>query len=204
MYVEDNKHQSTKVVHQDSSLTTFRLKKRLEMLTLLLIVIGALNWGLVGLFNFNLVSFIGKHTFSWVEKFVYILVGVSSLVHIVSRNFYLSFLGESVFPCNSMLPKTPEHADTEVKITTTPNSNVVYWAAETHKEVMENPWVAYAEYSNAGVTRSDVNGVAVLKFRTPASYKVAHGLKTLAPHVHYRVCQYPGILSEVKTVMIAA
>jgi uncharacterized protein len=186
--------------NKSTNFKVFMIKKRVEIITLLFIVIGALNWGLVGLFDFNLVKFVASYTFSWVEKLVYVVVGLSSLVHIISRNYYLSFLGESVFPCDSMMEKTPENADTEVKIQTTPNANVVYWAAETHKEVSENPWIAYAEYSNAGVTRSDVNGVAVLKFRTPGSYKVKHGLKTLAPHVHYRVCKFPGMLSEVETV----
>lgn len=192
----DKKQQSK----SSSALVSFMIKKRIEIFTLFVIVIGALNWGLIGLFNFNLVAFIAKYTFSWIENVIYIIVGVSALLHIVSRNYYLSFLGESVFPCNSMIEKVPEHSDVEVKIQTTPNANVVYWAAETHKEVSENPWIAYAEYSNAGVTRSDVNGVAALRFRAPGSYKVAHGLKTLSPHVHYRVCKFPGMLSEVQTV----
>jgi hypothetical protein len=102
-----------------------------------------------------------------------------------------------------MTTKIPLNADTQVKIEVAPNSNVIYWAAEQHKEVMDNPWVAYAENSNAGVVKSDVNGVAVLKFRKPASYKVKSGLKTLAPHVHYRVCNVPGMLSEVKTVFVS-
>lgn len=187
-------------VTKPKGLKTFLIKKRMEIITLFFIVIGALNWGLVGLFDFNLVNFVANYTFLWIEKVVYIIVGLSSLIHIISRNYYLSFLGESAFPCDSMVEKTPENADTQVKIQTTPNANVIYWAAETHKEVSKNPWIAYAEYSNAGVTRSDVNGVAVLKFRTPGSYKVAHGFKTLRPHVHYRVCNFPGMLSEVKTV----
>jgi uncharacterized membrane protein YuzA (DUF378 family) len=179
--------------------TVYYWRKKVEMITLLLIVVGGLNWGLVGLFNFNLVSFIAKHTFSWMETIVYILVGVSAILHIASRNYYLPFLGETAFPCNSMITKVPENANTEVKIETTPNSNVIYWATETHKEVMDNPWVAYEEFSNAGVARSDVNGVAILRFRTPSAYKVA-SFKTLSPHVHYRVCKSPGMLSEVKTV----
>lgn len=188
----------------EQKLKTFIIKKRIEIFSLLFIVIGALNWGLIGLFDFNAVGFIAKYTVSWIEKLVYVLVGISSLVHIASRNYYLSFLGESVFPCTHMIEKIPENADVEVQIQTNPNSNVVYWAAETNKEVSENPWIAYAEYSNAGVTRSDINGVATLRIRMPGSYKVKHGLKTLAPHVHYRVCKFPGMLSEVKTVFTTA
>lgn len=181
--------------------TRLMMMKRIELWTLFLIVAGALNWGLVGLFNFNLVSFIAKHTFSHLEYIVYILVGVSALFHILSRNYYLPFLGDTVFPCSSMVEKTPENANMTVKIETEPNVNVIFWASESHTEVMKNPWVAYEQYSNAGVTRSDVNGVATLKFRAPSAYSV--GFKTLAPHVHYRVCKYPGMLSEVKTVFVS-
>lgn len=44
----------------------------------LLVVVGALNWGLVGAFDFNLVNTLLG---SWpvVERVVYILVGVSAL-----------------------------------------------------------------------------------------------------------------------------
>ena len=43
-----------------------------------LVIIGALNWGLVGIFNFNLVSFIfGEMTV--LSRIVYILVGLSAL-----------------------------------------------------------------------------------------------------------------------------
>jgi uncharacterized membrane protein YuzA (DUF378 family) len=178
------------------------MKKKLELVTFALIVIGALNWGLVGVFKFNVVEFIGRYTSSHLETLVYVLVGISALVNIMSRNYYLPFLGDAVFPCNSMLEKVPQNADVQVKVEVTPNSNVIFWASETNKDIMENPWVAYAEYSNAGVARSDVNGVAVLKFRTPSSYKVPSGMKTLAPHVHYRVCSQPGMLGEVKSVFM--
>lgn len=46
--------------------------------TLLLTVVGALNWGLVGLFNFNLVeALLGSAP--GLIKLVYILVGVSAV-----------------------------------------------------------------------------------------------------------------------------
>lgn len=52
--------------------------KWVEQLGMLLVVVGALNWGLVGLLNLNLVnSLLG----AWptVEKLVYVLVGLSGL-----------------------------------------------------------------------------------------------------------------------------
>lgn len=52
--------------------------KLLHMLAFVLVVVGALNWGLVGLMDWNLVSsLLGEG--SMLEKLVYILVGVSGL-----------------------------------------------------------------------------------------------------------------------------
>lgn len=48
-----------------------------------LVIVGALNWGLVGIFNFNLVSAIFG---SWpmVVRIVYILVGLSGIAMLVT------------------------------------------------------------------------------------------------------------------------
>lgn len=52
--------------------------KALHMVVFTLVVVGALNWGLVGLFNFNLVSaLLGVD--SALEKLVYVLVGLSAV-----------------------------------------------------------------------------------------------------------------------------
>ncbi|MBI4037427.1 DUF378 domain-containing protein [Candidatus Curtissbacteria bacterium] len=52
--------------------------KALHMLTFSLVVIGALNWGLVGLFQFNLVETV-LGSFSNLVRVVYILVGASAV-----------------------------------------------------------------------------------------------------------------------------
>ncbi|MEZ4180042.1 MAG: DUF378 domain-containing protein [Candidatus Doudnabacteria bacterium] len=52
--------------------------KALHIVTFLLLFVGGINWGLVGLFDFNLVNLIfGSMT--WLENLVYILVGVSAI-----------------------------------------------------------------------------------------------------------------------------
>ncbi len=52
--------------------------KALNATALVLIIVGGLNWGLVGLFDFNLVSAIfGVDT--WLTNLVYILVGISAI-----------------------------------------------------------------------------------------------------------------------------
>ncbi|MBP9815747.1 DUF378 domain-containing protein [Candidatus Woesebacteria bacterium] len=51
--------------------------KNMHTLTYLLMVVGALNWGLVGLFDFNLVNTL-VGSMPMLEKLVYILVGLSA------------------------------------------------------------------------------------------------------------------------------
>ena len=54
----------------------------LNKITLLLLIIGGLNWGLVGLFDFDLVAAIFGEM-SVISRIVYVLVGVSALAQIV-------------------------------------------------------------------------------------------------------------------------
>lgn len=52
--------------------------KIVDKIALVLIIIGAINWGLVGIFNFNLVDAIFG-TMSIVSRIIYALVGISGL-----------------------------------------------------------------------------------------------------------------------------
>ena len=52
--------------------------KVIDKIALVLIIIGAINWGLIGFFNFNLVAVIfGEVT--WISRVIYALVGISGL-----------------------------------------------------------------------------------------------------------------------------
>ena len=139
-------------------------------------------------------------------SFVVVLIVVASIIYnMFNRNFYLSFLGCSVYPCGSLAEKVPRNADTTVTVQAKPNVNVIYWASEpspTVNQPIDNPWDAYANYDNSGVVRADSTGKAVLSFRNPSTYQVGLMNKTLKQHVHYRECRHPGMLSEVKTIMI--
>lgn len=52
--------------------------KVIDTIALILVIIGAINWGLVGLFNFNLVDTIFG-AMSVVSRIIYTLVGISGL-----------------------------------------------------------------------------------------------------------------------------
>ncbi|MGL5258671.1 MAG: DUF378 domain-containing protein [Lachnospiraceae bacterium] len=52
--------------------------KILSYTTIAVVMIGAINWGLIGIFQFNLVSFLfGDMT--WLSRIVYTLVGICGL-----------------------------------------------------------------------------------------------------------------------------
>jgi hypothetical protein len=142
-----------------------------------------------------------------VGKIISIIAGIGALYLCVRRDYYLPFLGKMVYPCGSLSEKTPLKADTSVRIITRPNANIVYWASESSDNadvIHDNPWLAYDLYANTGVVRSDVNGVAVLKFRRPSSYKTPGFMKRVLPaHVHYRVCdENGGMVGRVETMMV--
>lgn len=52
--------------------------KIIDKIALVLIIIGAINWGLVGFFKFNLVDSIFG-TMSIISRIIYALVGISGL-----------------------------------------------------------------------------------------------------------------------------
>lgn len=52
--------------------------KALDCLALTIAIIGAINWGLIGLFRFDLVAFIFGNM-SWISRVIYTLVGISGL-----------------------------------------------------------------------------------------------------------------------------
>ena len=52
--------------------------KYLDGTALTIAIIGAVNWGLIGLFRFDLVAFLFGDM-SWFSRIVYVLVGISGL-----------------------------------------------------------------------------------------------------------------------------
>ena len=52
--------------------------KYLDCIALTIAIIGAVNWGLIGFFSFDLVAFIFG-SMSWISRIIYVLVGISGL-----------------------------------------------------------------------------------------------------------------------------
>lgn len=60
--------------------------KTINYVALTVTIIGAINWGLIGLLNFDLVAFIFGEM-SWISRIVYSLVGLSGI-------YLITFFGQ--------------------------------------------------------------------------------------------------------------
>ena len=67
--------------------------KTLKMVAYLLVVVGALNWGLVGLMDVNLVNLLLGSS-PMLEKVVYVLVGLSAVWVLVDYDKYSKAWGK--------------------------------------------------------------------------------------------------------------
>ena len=54
--------------------------RTLEIIALVLTIIGAITWGLIGLFDFNLVALIFGGAEGLFTKIIYILVGIAGIL----------------------------------------------------------------------------------------------------------------------------
>ena len=184
-----------------------RTEIRLHMAAAALLVVGGVAWAVYAAADVNVLAALNDATGGVAGTAVGLAVGLAAAWCLLRRDFYLPFLGQTALPCDALVEKTPADADVAVTVRgLAPGTNVVYWAAERVEEVgrvVASPWAAYDRYTNTGVARADAQGVAVLRVRRPVAYQVPSG-RTLAPHVHYRVCRGGGLLGRVLTAPLTS
>jgi len=56
--------------------------KTLQRVALVLTIIGALNWGLVGLFEFDLVASLFGGTEEIISRIIYTIIGLAGIINI--------------------------------------------------------------------------------------------------------------------------
>ena len=168
---------------------------------ILLIVIGALNWLMIGVMNINILErLVGPR----ISTGLYLLVGLSALYVMFDRDTYLPFLGPTLVPCSVLQVREPPGATKEVKVVIEPHTKIMYWAAEPASDGLKNvkSWMdAYQKYDNAGVAVSNGDGVVIMKVRDPQSYKVPF-MGKIESHIHYRVCGDSGFMGRVSTTYL--
>lgn len=58
--------------------------KALDFTALTLVIVGAINWGLIGFFKFNLISTIFGGETSIISRIIYAIVGIAGLYSITT------------------------------------------------------------------------------------------------------------------------
>jgi uncharacterized membrane protein YuzA (DUF378 family) len=185
-------------------MDTTYAKKFIFKIAMVLILIGALNWLSVGVFQYNPVEKLLGYR-SPASRFVYIIVGICALSILFDRDTYLPFLGETVMPSTFLPEQIPENADTQVEVHVEPGAKVLYWAAEPSTEGLKKikDWRgAYMKFMNVGVVKANEDGVAVLFVRKPQAYVVPWKGR-IEPHIHFRICKENGLMSRIKTVYVS-
>jgi uncharacterized membrane protein YuzA (DUF378 family) len=174
-------------------------QKKVFMVCIILVIVGAINWLIIGLIDFNIFDGLGPFA-----KIIYIAVGVAAIMIMFNRDTYLPFLGETVMPCTLLQDRVPSGANIDLMIKGPPGKKVIYWAAEPATQHLDklNTWKeAYGDFMNIGVATIRADGAAILSVRKPQSYTVPWK-GPLEAHVHYRICGDNGIMSRVETVPI--
>ena len=56
--------------------------KTLQRIALVLTIVGALNWGLIGFFDFNLVTSLFGDTNSVISRIIYSIIAIAGVINI--------------------------------------------------------------------------------------------------------------------------
>jgi len=56
--------------------------KKVDLAASILLVLGGLNWGLVGFFDFNFIEYFICRL--WLDRLIYVFIGFAALYHAVS------------------------------------------------------------------------------------------------------------------------
>ena len=191
--------------------------QKLYMIYLALVLVGALNWGLVAI-GYNPVEMLSNFINNGLNRLlnsnrnyhfntiIYSLVAVSAIILAIQRDVWLPFLGRSVLPSALVPLKNPTAVDTVVEVYTKPNTKIAYWAAlpikngdgDDDSDSEPDVMTAYGDFSNSGVVMSDDNGLAQLHILAGTSYEVPSG-KVIPRHVHYRIINEHGMMGRIRT-----
>lgn len=179
------------------------LQVKIHHLTLIIVLIGSLNWGAVA-FGYNIVDMLkGKvntmlNRESYIDKIIYLGVALAAIKLVSNRTTWLPFLGESVLPGSLIPMKENIGTDTTIKVKVSPNARVAYWASLPSDSVIPVN-KAYGDFSNSGVVLADDKGFAELKIKKSNAYTIPSG-KEISKHVHYReLDQGWGMVGDLKT-----
>ena len=136
-----------------------------------------------------------------------IFVIAAAVILMMKKDTFLPFLGLTVLPSTLIAnEKVPNGANLSYTIDMSDyeeGTTVVYWAANKTDAIIEDPYEAYKNYNNVGVSKVK-NGKADVRIFCPDRYKVRKVFNQLLErHFHYRIVfKETGFLGPVMTVKV--
>jgi hypothetical protein len=159
--------------------------------------LGAINYLSISTSKIDLFSYLLQN--KKLIQFLQMIIGIVGLYYLFNRDYYLPFLGETVMPIKKGEDVLDKKVLVKVELTSLPpNRKIIYWASNENVNTFTNPYEAYKNYQNSGISESDNKGDVTLMITCPGSYKVGRS-KVLNPHLHYRYELENGLLSRVFT-----
>jgi hypothetical protein len=171
----------------------------LTLVARFLLVIGGLNYLFMSIINVDIFSYLKNYPI--ITNFVMLAIGLSAAYFLFNRDYYLPFLGSVAIPVG--VTKSTENLK-QIKLSgLPPNTTVISWGSTESNNVFDTYTKAYGVYSNTDISKTDENGVAIVKLACPGPYYVpGFGMrKLLKRHIHYRyqLPKYKGLFSRVYT-----
>lgn len=165
-----------------------------------LLILGSINYLFLGTTNMNIFSFIKS---KFIRNIIFILIGLSAIYFMFNRDYYLPFLDKCVIPIPGQqmnMTQTNKNKKTVILSKLPANTRVIFWAAQTNENIIENPQKAYGDFINSGIVQTDKFGSVTLNIDYPSEYVVPKYGK-LKRHLHYRyeLPEYRGMFSRVYT-----
>jgi len=168
------------------------------MITITLIILYSIISALYILFNNNYNIFI---------RIFAIFIIAAAVILMMKKETFLPFLGLAHLP-NTLIAeeKIPKGANLSYSIDMNDYEDgtiIIYWAANKTDKIIEDPYEAYKNYNNVGVSKVK-NGKAEVRIFCPDRYKVKKLFNQLLErHFHYRIVyKETGFLSPVMTVKV--
>jgi hypothetical protein len=170
----------------------------IHIATMILILLYSIITSLYILFN---------DEYSVILRIFVIFVIAASIILMIKKDTFLPFLGLTVLP-NTLIAdeKIPQGANVSYSIDMNDYEEgtvVIYWAANKTDKIIEDPYEAYKNYNNVGVSKVK-NGKAEVRIFCPDKYKVKKIFNQLLErHFHYRIVfKDTGFLSPVMTIKV--
>ena len=152
-------------------------------------------------FGFNVFNSSNSDIGHNISKLIYLITGISIILLAIKKQTWLPFLGDTVIPF-TLMPETINVGDTTIKIKVKPNTKVAYWSSLPSTDKKPPVDKAYGDYTNAGVSKSNNDGLVTLTFNKGTGYIVPDG-RFIKPHIHYRELNTEySMIGPVKTIYL--